>query len=114
MRAVVDDGHKAATTVSPVPGHFAPQKCLVLDERGCVAPSLAGEKVASTRQELPPYYWRNGACYVVTRATLVDDGHIVEDDCAAVVVDDFMVNIDDAIELELCEFVLSRAEANHE
>lgn len=114
VRAVLDDGHKAATTVSPLPGHFAPQKCLVLDERGCVSPFLDGETIASTRQDLPAYYWRNGACYAVNRATLVDEGHIVEDDCAAVVIDGFMVNIDDPIELELCEFVLARAETDHE
>ena len=42
------------------------------------------------------------------RETLIEHGHIVEDDCVAVIIDEYVVNIDDPIELELAEFVLSR------
>jgi hypothetical protein len=49
-------------------------------------------------------------CYAVTRATLVEQGHIVEDDCVAVPVEGFVVNIDEPFELELAEFMLAREE----
>lgn len=114
VRAVVDDGHRAAVTVSPVPGHFTPEKLLVLDAAGCVAPQSDLTPVASRRQDAGAYYWRNGACYAVCRDTLIDDGRVIEDDCVAVVVDEQLVNIDDPFELDLAGFLVSKRSGTHE
>ena len=65
----------------------------------------------ANRQKIPDYFHRNGVCYAVRRETLVDDGHIVEDDCVAVPVEGFVVNIDEPFELELAEFMLTREES---
>jgi CMP-N-acetylneuraminic acid synthetase len=60
------------------------------------------------RQEFAPLYFRDGTCYAVTRECLVDHRQIVEEDCAAVLIDHFVVNIDEPFELELAEFMLAR------
>lgn len=108
VRAVVDDGHRAATTVSRVPGHFTPHKTLTLDENHVISFYLGDEAVHGARQAIPAYHYRNGICYAVTRETLIDRGHIVEEDCVGVEIDRFVVNIDEPIELELAEFLLAR------
>jgi CMP-N-acetylneuraminic acid synthetase len=65
----------------------------------------------SRRQAIPgAVYHRNGLCYGATRAAVVDRGEIIGDDCAAVIIDRPIVNIDDAFELELAEWLLARQE----
>ena len=109
LQAVLDEGHRAATTISEVPGHFVPEKQLQLDEAGRIGFPQGGG--CSRRQDAPKSYYRNGLCYALRRDTLIDDGFIVEDDCAGVLVDGFIVNIDDPIELELAEFLLQREQS---
>ena len=108
VATMVDGGHRAAATVSHLPGHFTPQKCLTVDKRGVIGFFLADGATYSARQAIPQYFHRNGVCYAVTRETLIDRGSIVEDDCRAVLIDKYVVNIDDPIELELAEFMLSK------
>ena len=62
------------------------------------------------RQTAPQFFYRNGICYAATRATLVEDGHLLEDDCAAVVIGRPVANIDDPFELDLAGFLLAREE----
>ncbi|MEE9393260.1 MAG: acylneuraminate cytidylyltransferase family protein [Planctomycetota bacterium] len=118
VEAVVEGGHRAATTISAMPGHYVPEKCLLRDHGGRIQffwDSVAGGGGAvSRRQDAKSYFIRNGICYALTRSTLVDDGHIVEDDCAGVVVDGFVVNIDEPIELELAEFMFQRSQPKNE
>lgn len=110
VKAMVDGGHRAAATVSAVPGHFTPQKCLTVDDQGVIGFFLDDGAKYANRHDIPDYYHRNGVCYAVTRETLVERGHIVEDDCVAVTVEGFVVNIDEPFELELAEFMLAREE----
>ena len=108
VKAMVDGRHRAAATVSRTPGHFTPQKCLALDEKGVLTFYHEHGASYAARQTIPAYYHRNGVCYAVMRETLIEHGHIVEDDCLAVIIDEYVVNIDDPIELELAGFMLSR------
>ena len=107
VQTLVDSGHKAAATLSPTQAHFAPQKTLQLDDRGNLEPYLPVGRTA-LRQDIPDYFHCNGICYALRRATLVDEGHIMEEDCIAVVIDRPLVNIDDPFELELAEWMLER------
>ncbi|GAB4265042.1 MAG: acylneuraminate cytidylyltransferase family protein [Deferrisomatales bacterium] len=104
VRALTDGPCRAATTVSPVPGHFAPEKILKLDDSGKVHFYAPHGDRHSIRQSIPTYYYRNGMCYAVTRETLIERGHIIEEDCAGVIIDRYVVNIDDPVELELAEY----------
>lgn len=108
VRAMVEGGHRAATTVSRVPGHFTPHKILTRDEKGILSHYLPEGRQVVARQEIPPYWYRNGLCYAVTRETLVDRGHIVEEDCVGVETPGHVVNIDDPFELEIARLLASR------
>lgn len=107
LTALLNGRHAAAATVSATPGHHAPQKTLTIDQRGELG-FYDPTNYTARRQDIPPYYHRNGLCYAVRRETLVDRGHIVEDGCVAVVVERPVVNIDEPFDLELAAFLMTR------
>ena len=106
VKTLVEDGHQAAATVSRVPGHFTPQKILTVDKSGVLHYFSQDGSKHTARQTIPDYFYRNGLCYAVTRATLIDKGLIIEEDCVGVIIDRPMVNIDEPIELELANLLL--------
>ena len=108
VRALADGGHRAATTVSRVPGHFTPHKILTMDAAGRIAHYLPEGAGVAARQEIPPYWYRNGLCYAVTRETLVERGYIIEEDCVGVEIEGPVVNIDEPFELEIARFLAER------
>jgi CMP-N-acetylneuraminic acid synthetase len=107
VKALLDGEHKSAATVSPAPAHFTPQKCLTVANGriGFYHPQGAQH---STRQTIPTYYFRNGICYALRRDALMEGDAIIGDDCAAVIIDRAIVNIDEPFDLELAEFLLGR------
>lgn len=108
LRALVEDGHAAAATVRPVPADFLPQRCLTLRSDGVLEFLVPEGAQVARRQDAPPLYYRDGSCYGRTRESLVERGLAVEPDCAAVLIDHFVVTIDEPYELELAEFVYGR------
>lgn len=108
LKTMVVGRHRAATTVSRVPAHFTPEKILRMGESGVLGYYHPQGAVHTARQTIPPYFFRNGLCYAVTREALVDRGQIIEEDCIGVVIDHFVVNIDDPEDLELAEFYYAR------
>jgi CMP-N-acetylneuraminic acid synthetase len=105
--ALLAGPHKSAVTVSPTPAHFTPHKCLTVTDGkiGFYYPQGAQH---STRQTIPTYYFRNGICYALRRDVLMQEDIIIGDDCAAMIIDRPVVNIDDPFDLELAEFLLAR------
>lgn len=110
VTAMLDAGSAAAATFSRTPAHYTPHKTLTIDATGRIGFYLSGQPPVTIRQEIPPYYHRNGACYAVRRATLVESRTIIEEDCVAVIIDRPLINIDEPIELEWAEFLLTRSE----
>ena len=108
VRAMVEGGHRAAATVSRVPGHYVPEKIVKLDDDGCLTFCTEHSSRQTARQAFPTYYFRNGICYSATRDTVVRDGQIAERDCVGVVIDEPIANIDEPIELEWAEFLAQR------
>lgn len=108
LAALEDGGHDSAATISRTPAHYTPHKSLTVDAAGRIGFLLEGGARFNRRQAVPPLYHRNGLCYAVRRSALLGGGPIIGDDCAAVVIDRPVVNIDDAFELELAEWLLSR------
>lgn len=105
IRAMLDGGHAAAATVSPVPGHFAPQKIFTRTGEGILHHFHEDGARHSNRQTIPAYWTRNGLCYSVMRQTLVEKGHIVEHDCVGVIIDGHVVNIDDPADLTIARLL---------
>jgi CMP-N-acetylneuraminic acid synthetase len=108
--AMLLGGHRAATTISRVPGHFAPEKLLLLKdgEVSFLHPDGASH---SNRQSIPAYYTRNGLCYAAMREAVVERMEIVETDCAGVVTAGHVANIDEPIDLAFAEFLALRSPA---
>jgi CMP-N-acetylneuraminic acid synthetase len=107
VRALLDGNHKSAATVSHAPAHFTPHKCLTVAE-GRVGHYHAQGAQHTTRQTIPNYYFRNGICYALRRDVALHENVIIGDDCAAVIIDRPVVNIDEPFDLELAEFLLAR------
>jgi CMP-N,N'-diacetyllegionaminic acid synthase len=97
-------------TVSPTPAHFSPEKTLKVDAQGQVRSYL--DRAVTRRQDIAPYYHRNGVCYAVTRACLLDNHQIMSPDCRALIIDRPLVNIDDELELAIAELILSSQESS--
>lgn len=110
LAALFDGGHGAACTVCRVPGDFLPERCLRLGDDGRLSFYLPEGREVTRRQDAPHLYYRDGTCYARTRRSMIEEARDVEDDCAGVVIEHFVVNIDDAFELELAEFLLGRGE----
>ncbi|MDH3738303.1 MAG: acylneuraminate cytidylyltransferase family protein [Alphaproteobacteria bacterium] len=109
MTALTKDGFASAATVSRSAAHYTPHKALTIDGDGRLGFHMHNGAAFSRRQAIPgAVYHRNGLCYAATRAAVVDRGEIVGTACAAVIVDRPVVNIDDAFELELAEWLLAR------
>jgi len=104
---LIEGNHAAAATVSRTPGHFTPHKTLTIDESGKIGYYLPNGAQHTLRQSIPSYFHRNGLCYAVRRQTLVDNGTIIEQDCAAVVIERPVVNIDDEVELRIANMLVT-------
>jgi CMP-N,N'-diacetyllegionaminic acid synthase len=109
LDALTAGDHLAAATFSPTPAHYTPHKTLVVGDDGQVRPLLDAASSPSLRQLIPAQVHRNGLCYAVWRDTLIEHGTIVEDRCAAVVIDRPVVNIDEPFDLELARWLVGRA-----
>jgi CMP-N-acetylneuraminic acid synthetase len=108
VATLIEGGHAAAATVCPVPGDFLPQRILELSDEGRLSFYLREGSKVTRRQDAAPLYYRDGTCYARTRQSMIEEPRDVEQDCAAVVIDRFVVNIDEPFELELAEFVHGR------
>ena len=111
VATLLDGNHLAAATISKAPAHFTPHKCLTVDSRGYIGFYLKDGASFSIRQKIPTYYYRNGICYAVKRETMMDKGYILEEDCAAVIIERPLVNIDEPFDLVLAEFLINREKA---
>lgn len=116
LRALLDGPPPAPTsaaTVSPTPAHFTPHKTLTLDPAtGLLGFHLEGGARHTLRQSIPAFYHRNGLCYAVCRAHLVDGGRILDASTVGVVVDRRVVNIDDPADLDYAEWLMERTAAD--
>ena len=108
IKTMVDGGLGSAATVSSTPGHYTPHKTLTVSDRGLIGFYREDGETFSRRQDIPAYYHRNGVCYAARRETILDKGHIIGPDCAAVIIDRDLVNIDTPLDLELADWLLKR------
>ena len=108
LAAMLDEDARAAATVSPTPAHYTPHKTLTVSSNSRIGFYLADGSRFARRQDIPNFYHRNGVCYAARRDTVLERGTIIEDDCAAVVLDRPLVNIDEPLDLEIAELLAAR------
>ena len=111
VETLIQGDHASATTVCRSAAHFTPHKALTIDDGGRLGFHMHNGAAFSRRQAIPgDVFHRNGLCYAATRDAVVERGEIIGADCAAVIIDRPIVNIDDPFELELAEWLLERQE----
>jgi CMP-N,N'-diacetyllegionaminic acid synthase len=108
IAALLEGDHAAAATITRTPSRFNAFKAVVRDEQGVLAPVLGDAGLQPIRQLTPEHFHRNGACYAVRRATLLERGHVFEEDCLGVPVERELVNIDEPEDLELARWLHDR------
>jgi len=106
VRTLLESGADSAVTVSPLPAKAHPSKVLVKEADGTLDFFLPEGRDVVARQSLSALYWRNGVCYALTRACLVDQNAIFGKRTVAHVIDRQVVNIDEPWELDWAEFLL--------
>lgn len=109
ITALLTSGHAAAATISRTPSRWNAYKAVRTDHDGVLEPVLGTAGLESLRQKTPEHHHRNGACYAVRRSTLLDHGHVHENDCLGVPVDHTIVNIDDPEDLAYARWMYAGA-----
>lgn len=108
VRVLVAEDRDAVITVSPTPGHYTPEKMMVIED-GDLRP-LSGDRFESTRQLIPDYYFLNGYCYAARRRRIVHDERVHGENTGLVIIDRPIVNIDDPFDLALANWLKERDE----
>ncbi len=110
---LIDGGWDAVWTISEIDLRSHPYKQLRLNEGAVDYLDDRGASIVA-RQQLDMLYQRNGACYVVTRETLIEQHSLKGKRTGALVLDRELVSIDTEFDLELAEFMYNRAHARGE
>jgi CMP-N,N'-diacetyllegionaminic acid synthase len=107
LKALILSNFDSAATVSPMPAHFAPERIHLIGNDGSLQFYLASGRALTARQQVRQYYFRNGEVYALRRDAFLRTRKIFGDNMLAVVINRPTVNIDEPIELELAEWMLS-------
>lgn len=108
ISALLDGGHAAAATTSRTPSRWNAYKAVHAGPDGVLTPVLGTAGLEPIRQRTPQHHHRNGACYAVRRDTLLERGHVFEEDCIGVPIEREIVNIDEPADLAHARWIAER------
>jgi CMP-N,N'-diacetyllegionaminic acid synthase len=100
----------SAVTVSRVDTKYHPHKVLRVDDTNVISFYAEAGAEVKQRQSLEPLFYRNGACYALSRACLMDEQRIFTTSTRAHLVERLLLNIDEPEEIELARYY---AETRH-
>lgn len=110
---LVETGADCVVTVSPLSTRSHPRKVLQLEDDGRLGFLMEGGNRIKVRQDLGvDLYWRNGICYALTRECLMDKAVIFTDNTLAEIITRPIVNIDEQIDMEWAEFLMTKFEGS--
>jgi CMP-N-acetylneuraminic acid synthetase len=112
LKLLVDSGADSVVTVSRIDTKFHPHKVLKIERERLTFNDPAGADV-KTRQSLVPLYYRNGACYALTRRCLLEQKVIFSTNTVPYVIDRFILNIDEPQELEIARYFLENPSSSN-
>jgi CMP-N,N'-diacetyllegionaminic acid synthase len=101
LRAVAENGKSACWTVSEIDLKFHYRKQLKIGADDALELAFSGDRVVA-RQELQKVFMRNGACYVFSRDTLMNDPNLLGTNCGYLISNGIRPNIDNIEDLEWC------------
>lgn len=105
VKEMLSNKAESCLTVSKTPAHYTPEKTLQVNDSGFIQHYLPSGRQQTIRQLIPPYYHRNGACYIVNRDQLFLRNTIIDENSFAVVIDRPLVNIDDLFDLQIARWL---------
>jgi CMP-N-acetylneuraminic acid synthetase len=100
----------SAVSVSRVDTKFHPHKVLRLNDASLISFYEEAGAGVKQRQSLEPLFYRNGACYALSRTCLMDERRIFTTSTRAYLVERPLLNIDEPEEIELARYY---AETRH-
>ncbi len=108
VSTLLESGAESVVTVVEVPHIFNPTTVLTMTD-GRVTPFVHSSPQPTRRQDKPLVFARNGPAVLAVRTAVVAAGSLYGHDCRAVVMRaEESIDIDDALDLELAEWFLSR------
>ncbi len=112
VNLLLEKNASSVATVSKTPADFTPHKTLKFSKNGTLSPYLEDGLNYSIRQNIPDLYHRNGICYVVTRDSLINHNNLMEKNCYPLLMDRFVVNIDEEIDIKIADHLLYNNDSN--
>ena len=109
INLLISEKLNSVATVSKTPGHFTPHKTLQLSTDGTIETFLSDGLNYTIRQNIPNYYHRNGICYATTRESLVENHNLMENNCAPLIIDRHVINIDEESDITFAEYLISKS-----
>jgi CMP-N,N'-diacetyllegionaminic acid synthase len=107
VEKLVAGGYDAVWTVSMTDSKAHPLKQLVISNERLAFYDKEGAQIIA-RQQLAPVYHRNGAAYAITRSCLLEQRSIMGANPSALIIDEFLPNIDTEFDIEFATFLLHR------
>lgn len=109
INTLIEGGYDAVWTVSQTDSKGHPFKQLVVSDAGELDFYDPRGAAIKARQQLTPVYHRNGVAYAIRRECLMEKRSIKGDRTGAVIIDEFVANIDTEFDILLAEFLLERS-----
>lgn len=107
---LIATGADSVVTVSPIDSKFHPMKLLAIEDDRVNFYSPQGQGIKARQQLGGQYCFRNGLCYALTRDCLMTHQKIFTDNTRPLLVNRPIANIDDAMDFEWAEFLLTRGQ----
>ena len=95
----------SVVTVSRVDPKYNPYKVLRCAPSGRLEFFLPAGAGITMRQSVPTLYYRNGACYALSKRCVFEKATIVSDRTEALIIDRPLVNIDDPLDLRTANWL---------
>lgn len=111
VNALLKSGADSAVTVSQIDTKCHPAKIFTVVD-GVLEFYIPEGKTIKQRQQLRPFYSRNGLCYCFRRDTLINKKKLITENTVAVVTERPVANVDECLDLLWAEFLVDRSRSS--
>lgn len=107
LRKLLEGDYDSVWTLSPTDSKAHPLKQLVIQDNLIEYYDPQGAYIVA-RQQLKPVYQVNGAAYAITRQCLLEKKSKKGDRCSAIIIEEYLANIDTEQDIAFAEFLLQQ------